>query len=384
VTGTFDGSHAILYVDGSQVATETFTAPGNTNFPLYIGRYYGANGYGWNGVIDEVRLYGRALTATEVMSIYAYTGSSSGTPPTVSITAPTNNATVSNQITVTATASGNNAAIASVQFQLDGINLGAAVTAAPYSISWDTTTASNGSHTLTAIATDTSYNSATSSPVTVTVSNTVTGPPTQGLVGYWNFNEGSGTVAHDTSGNGYNGTVNGATWTSGKIGSALSFNGNTNDVVTSSIPLGSAFSISAWVNPAVTPQTAYARIAETQYNGGFYLGTNVNGSQYQFIVNTGSGATGSCGAAFGCAIGGTVTSGWHLVTGTFDGSHAILYVDGSQVATETFTSPGNTNFPLYIGRYYAATGYGWNGVIDEVRLYSRALTAAEVQNIFLQ
>ena len=89
-------------------------------------------------------------------------------------------------------------------------------------------------------------------------------PPVSGLLGYWNFSEDTGTVAHDTSGNGYNGTVNGANWVAGYINSALSFDGTTNDVVTGNIAFSNAFSISAWVNAAVTPQTPYGRIAEPQ------------------------------------------------------------------------------------------------------------------------
>jgi len=216
----------------------------------------------------------------------------------------------------------------------------------------------------------------------VTVSNTVGLPPTQGLIGYWNFNEGSGTIANDTSGGGYNGTISGAAWTAGKINSGLSFNGTTSDVVTPGIPLGNAFSVSAWVNPAATTQTAYGRIAETQYNPGLYLGVDGSGKKYQFIVNNGIGATGSCGVAFGCAVGGTISSGWHLVTGTYDGATARLYVDTTLVASETFTAPPNTTYPLNIGRYYASNGYGWNGVLDETRLYNRALTATEVGNIY--
>ena len=473
ITGTFDGVMAKLYVDNTLVATETFGGPPNTNFPLYIGRYYGGTGAGWNGSIDEVRLYNRALTSTEVSGIYNYTGAPpdttppsipsnvsatviSGTqinvswsastdnvgvtgyqvfrngtvvgavtglsysdtgltpsttysytvsafdgagnnsgqssavnattltpdtiPPTVSITAPAPNATVSNTVTVSATAA-DNVAVAAVQLKLDGTNLGSAITTAPYSISWDTTTASNGPHTLTAIARDTSNNVGTSAAVSVTASNTVSSVPTQGLIGYWSFDEGAGNVAHDISGSGYMGTINGAAWTTGKINSALSFNGSTNDVVTPAISLGSAFSVSAWVNPATT-QGTYVRILETQYNGGLYLGTNSSGAKYKFIVNTGTGSTGSCGAAYGCAEGGTIAAGWHLITGTFDGTTARLYVDTSQVATETFSGPPNTNFPLYIGRYYGGTGAGWNGAIDEVRLYNRALTAAEVSGIY--
>src|SRR5207245_10295973 len=72
------------------------------------------------------------------------------TPPTVSITAPAANATVSGTVPVSANAT-DNVAVAQVQFLLDGVNLGAAVTTAPYTVSWDTTTATNSTHTLTKI-----------------------------------------------------------------------------------------------------------------------------------------------------------------------------------------------------------------------------------------
>ena len=203
-----------------------------------------------------------------------------------------------------------------------------------------------------------------------------------GLIGYWNFDEDSGTIAHDTSGSGYNGVVSGATWTTGKINSALTFNGTTNDVITPNIALGNTFSVSVWVNPTVSVESSYARIAETEYAPGFYLGTNATGTGYKWVVNGGSGTTGSCGAGYGCAEGGVVTSGWHLVTATFDGTTAKLYVDDALVGGDTFSAPSNTNLPLYIGRYYAASLAGWNGAIDEVRLYNRALSNADVSTIY--
>src|SRR6266581_1688432 len=95
------------------------------------------------------------------------------TPPTVSISSPANGATVSGTITVTANAA-DNVGVAGVQFRVDGANVGAEDTVAPYSVSLNTTTASNGSHTLTAIARDAAGNRTTSAPVTVNVSN---GPP---------------------------------------------------------------------------------------------------------------------------------------------------------------------------------------------------------------
>jgi len=92
-------------------------------------------------------------------------------PPTVSITSPLNGTTVSSTITVSATAT-DNVGVVGVQFQLDGANVGAEVTAAPYTLSWNTATASNGLHTLTAVARDAAGNTATATAVSVTVGST--------------------------------------------------------------------------------------------------------------------------------------------------------------------------------------------------------------------
>ena len=90
--------------------------------------------------------------------------------PTVSIRAPVSGATVRGTITVTATAT-DNVSVAGVQFKLDGVNLGAEVTTAPYVVSWNTTTVLKGAHTLTAVARDAADNASISSAVTVTVKN---------------------------------------------------------------------------------------------------------------------------------------------------------------------------------------------------------------------
>ena len=116
------------------------------------------------------------------------------TPPTVSITSPASGATVSGTITVAATAS-DNVAVASVQFQVDGSNLGAAVTAAPYSQSLNTTTLANGKHSLTAVAADTSGNKATSAAVSITVNNTSTTPVTVSITSPASGATVSGTIS---------------------------------------------------------------------------------------------------------------------------------------------------------------------------------------------
>jgi hypothetical protein len=111
------------------------------------------------------------------LGAYAYGSSSSDNmAPTVSITSPANGATVSNNITVSANAS-DNVGVASVQFTWDGANLGSALTSAPYSISVNTTTGTNGPHTLSAVARDAAGNQTTSSAVIVQVKNPVNTAP---------------------------------------------------------------------------------------------------------------------------------------------------------------------------------------------------------------
>jgi Big-like domain-containing protein len=132
-----------------------------------------------------IRAYSRSLCLASLLGAFSIVFHSTAlvaarrpdtTPPTVSITAPSSGATVSGAITLTATAS-DNVRVASVQFKLDGANLGAKDTAAPYAVSWNTTTATSGPHTLVAVALDTSGNSTTSAAVTVTVAQSDTTPP---------------------------------------------------------------------------------------------------------------------------------------------------------------------------------------------------------------
>jgi peptidoglycan/xylan/chitin deacetylase (PgdA/CDA1 family) len=96
--------------------------------------------------------------------------------PTVSITSPVANATISGTQTITATAASSGSSVAGVQFKVDGINVGPEDVSAPYEASWDTTTTANGTHTITATARSNNGLSTTSSPISVTVNNQVTPP----------------------------------------------------------------------------------------------------------------------------------------------------------------------------------------------------------------
>jgi chitinase len=135
------------------------------------------------GASHTVRLYGSdpSVKVDELLFSQSCTPTGNGDnclsgpgdtqPPTVSLTAPSNGATVSGSSVSVAANASDNVGVAGVQFKLDGANLGAEDTTSTYGITWDTTAASNGSHALTATARDAAGNTATSASINVTVSN---------------------------------------------------------------------------------------------------------------------------------------------------------------------------------------------------------------------
>jgi|GEM_PF-2298707 len=157
--------------------------------------------------LDDIT--GTALAAAgENFGLKAWTTSGAPldtTPPTVAMTAPASAATVSGSVAVSATAS-DNVGVVGVQFLLDGSNLGAEDTASPYSVTWNTTTAANGSHTLSARARDAAGNTSTAS-VTVTVSNPDITPPTVAISGPANGSTVVGTATVSATASDNNGVV---------------------------------------------------------------------------------------------------------------------------------------------------------------------------------
>src|SRR5262249_10685357 len=164
VTGVYNAAAQTMDVylngvldDGALVGTVTASQQ-NSTLPVVIGKRSGLSGFEFNGRIDEVRLYNNTLTQSQIQT-------DMNTPldaaaPAVALTAPAPGSTATGTVTVSATAS-DNVRVAGVQFKLDGANLGAEDTAAPYSVSWNTLTAANGPHTLTAVARDPPRNPAT-------------------------------------------------------------------------------------------------------------------------------------------------------------------------------------------------------------------------------
>jgi glucose/arabinose dehydrogenase/PKD repeat protein len=154
-----------VFRNGTQVATPTTTSYNDTGRPPNTTYDY---------TVSANDAAGNDSPQSDVVSATTRADTSA---PTVSLTAPANGATVSGTINVTATAS-DDVEVVGVQFLLDGNNLGAEDTTAPYSISWNTSTATNGAHVLTARARDAADNSTTSAARSVTVAADDTSPPT--------------------------------------------------------------------------------------------------------------------------------------------------------------------------------------------------------------
>ena len=170
---TFDGSTHRLFVNGVQVGSVAAAgALWQTTAPFRIGGNSLWGGW-FDGAIDDMRVYNRALSLTEIqtdMDTPVASPPPDTTPPNVAISTPVNGVTVAGTVGVVATAT-DNVGVASVQFLLNGANLGGAVSSAPYAGTWNTEAVTNGIYRLTAVARDHSGNANVSADVSVTVSN---------------------------------------------------------------------------------------------------------------------------------------------------------------------------------------------------------------------
>jgi hypothetical protein len=201
-----------------------------------------------------------------------------------------------------------------------------------------------------------------------------------GLVAALGFNAGSGTTAADSSGNGNTGTLNATTtWTaSGRFGSALVFNGTSSSVTvadTNTLDLTTGMTLEAWVYPTVQPSSWRTIVAKEQTSG------------LPYFLHAGSSSSNR--PATGALIAGTepqlfggtrlAANAWVHLAATYDGANQRLFVNGVQVSSRALTGSITVSTgPLRIGGN-GVWGEYFQGRIDEVRVYNRALTQAEIQ-----
>jgi len=188
------------------------------------------------------------------------------------------------------------------------------------------------------------------------------------------MDEGTGGVVYDDSAYGNNGTISGASWTSsGKSGNALSFDGQ-NDYISagsfSSIVGASAITGEAWI---------YPRTVAPAYQEVFVKGTN----DILMRIDSGGilGVTVNNAGGVYTAAGTIIANQWQHIAYTWNTDDDIIriYVNGIQVKSETkpTTTVANTG-NLYVGVWSTPSSEWFNGTIDEVGIYSKAISASEV------
>jgi hypothetical protein len=214
-----------------------------------------------------------------------------------------------------------------------------------------------------------------------TMANVQVGLGTSGLVGYWKLDETSGTTAADSSGNGNTGTYNtsGVTHPS-SVPSSISFSdpravtldGSSGYVTlgTTNFPANNApQTISLWFQGTPNAATNQNMLAMANSSTGSAIQLGFRGTSL-VVWGWGGGALVSTTAP--------TDGAWHQVIYTYDGVTDSLYLDGTAVSTST-TAVHQTGSPTnaYLGTY-SPNSEMWNGSLDDVRVYNRALTTPEI------
>ena len=333
-----EGTTSKIYKNGGSLETADFSSCSRIadDSVLDIGR----RGDGWsgsyfNGRIDEVRIHNRALDPSEFDLLPA--------GPTAPALVTDFNASdgENGQSTLTWTNPGDTD-LAEVLVKR---NTGSYPTDHTVGTTvYDNTSPTHGasvSYTNTGLTNDTTYYYAVFSKDTDnnwndTVqagSNADTGTPSTagGPVGYWKFNEGSGSVAGDSSGLGNDGTIHGASWVSGSPdgSTALSFDGVSDYVEVaddSSLDITDAITIEAWIRPGVTFSTGsfYAIVSKYYNRSGYQLVWHQDGYLYFYVTN-------------GIAVRSNVTTlsagRWYHVAVTYQGgtTSGKIYLNGADI-----------------------------------------------------
>jgi len=207
------------------------------------------------------------------------------------------------------------------------------------------------------------------------VAKVAPGPPP---VGYWRFNEGSGSTAYDETNNNNDGTITGATWTTGISGNALYFN-NADVTVphSSSLDINGEFTIEAWIK-ATGSDDYLAIVDKYQYQDPIAKGFTLylNTGRLRLSIYSASQGEGTC-----IGTSDLRDNTWHHVAGTWDGSYMRVYVDCQKEGEVAWTCPpASTTNNLGIGKRLS----GWGGYmpflgnIDEVRIYSSGRKCGDV------
>jgi hypothetical protein len=383
---TYDGVRLRLYANGVEVSSVARTGAIRTStFPLQIGgdSFFGQS---FAGTIDEVRVYNRALAPSEIQSdmtapVVTPGVDTSGPSKPEGLTAM---AFTGTQVNLNWTASTDDVGV--VEYRVErcrgvGCTSFELIGAAPGPQHNDTGLALNTSYTYRVRAVDAAGNVGPMSEIATVTTLTTANVP--GLVAAYAFDEGVGTSVTDTSSSGNHGVVANATWTiAGRYGNALTFNGTNarvNVTDSASLHLTTGMTLEAWVSPVALPaknctgpSCSWMDVIHKEPDSWYIEASSDINQQPE--------------------AGGIFVAGKHIVFGpaplpinawthlalTYDAAMVRFYVNGALVAAGQETSPLTVSTaPLRIGGD-SIFGQYFKGTIDEVRIYNRALTGAEI------
>lgn len=203
----------------------------------------------------------------------------------------------------------------------------------------------------------------------------------ENMVANWKLDEASTGTAADSSGNGYSGTDTSTAVSAGKFGNARGFNGSSSyvSVADNSALAPSTISLSVWVNPTALPGSGAQmglvdKRDDAGTGSGWALVLNNNAGTQQIVWETASSGN--------MAVNNTLPTGsWSHIVVTQTGTTATMYVNGTQVGTlSSQTAPSEAAFPLLLGKEQG--GSYFNGLLDEVRVYSRMLSTNEIGSLY--
>jgi hypothetical protein len=386
----YDGSDLLVYVDGKVVGKKTigdvklFTDPNSSS--LVIGCRPPNMDRTFNGVVDDVRMYDKALSAQDVSKLYVFKGGSADKASLPNPADKSGNILPNQKLKWT---KGSNAKSSTVYFGTDE----AAVKNGKKAV----TKTGNESFDPGRLEFDTTYYWRVDSAA----KGAAKPAGTDGLVGWWKMDDATGETVKDSSGKGNDGKVFGATkWGKGHVGKGsleitnfqegenLTFGGVT--IPDSPELCPSRFTVAMWVKfTEVAKQKAMARI--------FQKG---NDNTETMLILGGGGAdnrgNSNPAIAFGMA---TETRGdvhivkapgqfaggkWYHVAASYDGSDMVLYVDGKVAAKNTIGQielVAVEGEPLIIGNRAPNMDRGVYGDVDDVRMYNKALSADAIREL---
>jgi beta-lactam-binding protein with PASTA domain len=235
------------------------------------------------------------------------------------------------------------------------------------------------------------------SPIDLVVS--LGAPDPNSLVAHWEFDEGAGTTAYDSAGDNDGTLVNGPTWTTGVLDGALDFDG-VDDYVNVGQPeslqnMGKG-SIVLWFKPDVTIDNTldtYLSLFEKNRYGAAYDGdttlafTRHSGDQGRLSIDI----TNDTGGQFIVYSDNSLWPGgaWQHVAATWDNATGVIrmFINGVEQIDRIDDFTGITMSAardVTMGGNSEKTMYWWEGAIDEVRVYNRALSAEEIQHLYEQ